>query len=352
VTVNNVAPTATFSNDGPVNEGTSFHLTLSGASDPSSADTTTGFTYAFDCGNGSGFGTYGNSNTATCPTNDNGVRTVKGRVKDKDGGYTEYTGSVTVKNVAPVITGTTPAFGALYAKTATSNPTVTTSTTFTDAGTADTHTCSIVWDDGTSSNGTVTETNGSGTCTATHTYTTPGVYTFRVTITDDDGGSSYVDWMVVVYDASAGFVTGGGWIDVQAGSYLPDKTLAGRANFGFNSQYKKGATVPTGNTEFQFQVANLNFHSEDFSWLVVSGFKAQFKGTGTINGAGNYDFTLTAYDGDIGGPGQTGADRFRIVITNHATGAVVFDNRNGASMDMDSANPQNIAGGSIVIHKA
>jgi hypothetical protein len=223
---------------------------------------------------------------------------------------------------------------------------------FTDPGTGDTHTCSIVWDDGTTTAGTVTETNGSGTCTATHTYTSPDVYTFRVTVTDDDGGSSYADGEVVVYDASAGFVTGGGWIDVQQGSYLPNTSLAGRANFGFTSQYKKGATVPTGNTEFQFQVANLNFHSENFSWLVVSGYKAQFKGTGTINGAGNYDFVLTAYDGDIGGQGQTGVDRFRIVITDHATGNVVFDNRNGASMDMDVANPQNISGGSIVIHKA
>jgi hypothetical protein len=110
--------------------------------------------------------------------------------------------------------------------------------------------------------------------------------------------------------------------------------------------------VPTGNTEFQFQDGNLNFHSENFNWLVVSGYKAQFKGTGTINGAGSYDFTLTAYDGDIGGNGQTGCDRFRIIISDHTTGTVVFDNRMGAPMDIDSASPENISGGSIVIHKA
>ena len=50
VTVANVAPSATFGNDGPVSEGTSFHLSLTGPSDPSGADTTAGFTYAFDCG--------------------------------------------------------------------------------------------------------------------------------------------------------------------------------------------------------------------------------------------------------------------------------------------------------------
>jgi hypothetical protein len=128
--------------------------------------------------------------------------------------------------------------------------------------------------------------------------------------------------------------------------------LSGRANFGFTSQYKKGATIPTGETEFQFQVGNFNFHSEAYSWLVVSGYKAQYKGTGTVNGVSGFDFTLTAYDGKIGGAGQTGYDRFRITITNHATGALVFDNRNGTSMAIDSANPQNLQGGSITIHKA
>jgi hypothetical protein len=108
VHVNNVAPTATFSNDGPVNEGSSFHLTLSGASDPSSADTGAGFQYAFNCGDGSGYGSFGSSNTATCSTNDSGTRTVKGKIKDKDNDVTEYTGSVTVNNVAPTATFNAP----------------------------------------------------------------------------------------------------------------------------------------------------------------------------------------------------------------------------------------------------
>jgi len=59
---------------------------------------------------------------------------------------------------------------------------------------------------------------------------------------------------------------------------------------------------------------------------------------------------LTAYDGDITGGG--GTDRFRIRITKTNNGNVVFDNKNGTPTDMDTADPQNIAGGSIVIHKA
>jgi hypothetical protein len=84
---------------------------------------------------------------------------------------------------------------------------------------------------------------------------------------------------------------------------------------------------------------------------VVSGFKSQYKGTGTINGTGKYSFTLTAYDGDLTGGG--GVDKFRIRITDdNNANAVVFDNRINAATDMDTADPQAIAGGSIVIHKA
>ena len=54
--------------------------------------------------------------------------------------------------------------------------------------------------------------------------------------------------------------------------------LTGRANFGFVSKYLTGATPPTGQTEFQFQVGNLTFHSESYQWLVINGARAQYKG--------------------------------------------------------------------------
>jgi hypothetical protein len=82
-----------------------------------------------------------------------------------------------------------------------------------------------------------------------------------------------------------GVVTGGGWIDSPSGAYAPNDSLTGKANFGFVSMYKKGASVPTGQTEFHFQVADLNFHSDSYDWLVVNqgGTNAQYKGSGTIN---------------------------------------------------------------------
>ena len=100
-TVNNVAPMATFGNNGPVDEGSDIVLSLTVPSDPLSVDTTAGFTYAFDCG--SGYGAFAAATTANCPTDDSGTRSVKGKIKDKDNGVNEYTASVTIDNVAPTI---------------------------------------------------------------------------------------------------------------------------------------------------------------------------------------------------------------------------------------------------------
>lgn len=128
-----------------------------------------------------------------------------------------------------------------------------------------------------------------------------------------------------------------------------DPTLAGKATFGFNSRYQKGKTVPAGETQFQFQAGDFKFHSTAYEWLVVSGAKAQYKGVGQVNGAGNYGFLLTATDGQLTGGG--GVDKFRIKIWDRPTGTVVYDNVLGASDAMDAANPQALGGGSIVVQK-
>jgi hypothetical protein len=173
-----------------------------------------------------------------------------------------------------------------------------------------------------------------------------GVYNVCVHGTDiADNTGDEVCTFLAVYDPSAGFVTGGGWINSPAGAYSADLSLTGKANFGFVSKYKKGATVPTGNTEFQFKAGNLNFHSETYDWLVVAGARAQYKGVGTINGEGSYGFLLTAIDGQVKGGG--GIDKFRIKIWN--SGGIVYDNKMGASDTGDDATE--LGGGSIVIHK-
>jgi len=258
--------------------------------------------------------------------------------------------TVTVGNVAPDLTITSPSAGNEFVVTTA----VDLSGAFSDQGTNDTHTCSIDWDDGAGPQaGTVSEAGGSGTCTGSQPFASAGVYSIQVTVTDDDGGSDTKSVMIIVYDPNAGFVTGGGWIDSPSGAYTPDDPtdpdITGRVNFGFVSKYQKGATTPTGQTEFQFQAGDLNFHSSGYQWLVVAGDEAQYKGTGTINGEGAYGLLLTVTDGQING---SGVDEFRIKIWDTTSNIVIYDNVPGASEDIDAANPQPIANGSIVIHKA
>ena len=96
VTVRNVAPTATFNAPAQATVGVPFTISLSSPHDPSAADTAAGFSYAFDCGDGSGYGPFGTAASTTCSTLVPGSLTVRGEIKDRDGGVTPYTATVHV----------------------------------------------------------------------------------------------------------------------------------------------------------------------------------------------------------------------------------------------------------------
>ena len=178
-----------------------------------------------------------------------------------------------------------------------------------------------------------------------------GVVQLCVSGTDSAGNTGAEDCtFLAVFDPAAGFVAGGGWIDSPANAChltAACQGLTGKANFGFVSKYKQGAQTPTGNTEFQFKASDLNFHSGTYEWLVVANHKAQYKGTGTINGGGNYGFMLFAIDANL--TPSTDVDLFRIKIWDKDNGdMVVYDNELSGADDADPTTE--IGGGSIKIH--
>ncbi len=176
-----------------------------------------------------------------------------------------------------------------------------------------------------------------------------GVYSICLRGSDSVGnlGAPECALLVAVYDPNGGFVTGAGWFNSPAGAFTANPSLTGKANFGFVAKYQHGANIPSGNTEFQFKAGDLNFHSTSYDWLVVAGGKAKYKGSGTINGAGDYAFQLTATDGQASGGG--GEDKFRLKIWDKSGGGVIYDNQSG---DPDTADASTVlGGGSIVIHK-
>ena len=186
-------------------------------------------------------------------------------------------------------------------------------------------------------------------------YPSAGVHSICVYGTDSAGneGTEMIAEeqycvLLAVYDPSAGFVTGGGWINSPTGAYAANPSLSGKATFGFVSKYKKGQSAPEGNTEFQFHAAGMNFKSTSYEWLVVAGAKAQYKGSGTINGSGDFFFMLTAIDGDLKTKGTP--DTFRMKIWNRETLEVIYDNLMGVADTADpTGTPATLGGGSINI---
>ncbi len=113
VTVNNLPPTANLGNNGPVNEGSPVMITFSSLADPSTVDLTDGLRYAIACDGGSLAGTtYASSSTSptfACTFDDGpSMHAVRGRVIDKDDGFSEYTTDVAMNNVAPTATVMAP----------------------------------------------------------------------------------------------------------------------------------------------------------------------------------------------------------------------------------------------------
>jgi uncharacterized delta-60 repeat protein len=251
-------------------------------------------------------------------------------------------------NNPPVVTISDPASGSVFAV----NTPIHFAGSFTDDE-GDTHTAEFTFESITQPAEVFEFFGSSGIAQTSHTFTEAGVYKVSLKVTDNEFLSSTsttvndLDAFVVIYDPNGGFVAGGGWINSPQGAFALVPALTGKATFGFVSMYQNGASVPDGNTKFQFKAGDLDFESTSYEWLVVSGGrKAQFKGIGTLNGSGGYRFMLTCIDGDQ--PGGDGQDKFRIRIWGDSDG-LIYDNQLNAP---DADDPTTVlGGGSIVIHR-
>ncbi|MFX0205451.1 MAG: PKD domain-containing protein, partial [Candidatus Hodarchaeota archaeon] len=315
-------------------EGTAIILDASASNDPDGAIEL----YEWDVNGDGVFDISSVTSIANFIPSDDYEESITLQLTDDDGLTSQTTAEIVVENAAPILSDIIAPFDPVALGTP-----LLASASFSDPGILDTHDAVWDWGDSITSPGIVTEEGGSGTVNGDHVYTVPGVYTITLTLSDDDGGLDSTQFSyVVIYDNEQGFVTGGGWLTSPEGAFPTDPYLSGKANFGFVSKYKKGTTVPTGNTEFQFHAGDLNFHSDTYEWLVIAGAQALFKGTGTINGEGSYKFILTAVDGAINGGGDADKFRIKIWLENEETGEedIIYDNQLLV-----------IDGGSIKIHK-
>ena len=136
--------------------------------------------------------------------------------------------------------------------------------------------------------------------------------------------------------APAAFATGSGFY-----------ALAGqgksKAHFTFSVKSRPGESMPNGSVKFWIPGASFDFESAGVEMLVASGNRAQFWGTGTLNGA-PARFRVTATDGKQAGREES-PDAFRIELWQ--AGTLVFDTQLGAAQDATITTK--IEGGNIQI---
>jgi hypothetical protein len=206
---------------------------------------------------------------------------------------------VNIANAAPQVSIDSPAESAGYS----AGSPVSVTATISDSGANDSHTCSIVWGDGTTTAGAV----ASGQCTATHAYAAAGSPVITVTATDDDGesGSNQVG---VVVSAATSSITGNGTFAAKAGKVTFALSASGT---GATTSGRLQAWLPRGH----------RFSSATAGALKFDGPTARWTGAGTYDGRTGYTYSVTATDG-ARPTGEGRADSISITIRDRKGEAV------------------------------
>ena len=164
-----------------------------------------------------------------------------------------------------------------------------------------------------------------------------------MTVADEDGGTSSPAYYryVIVYDPAGPSTTGSGF-------YSANGQGKAKAHFTFTAKYlRDGSGVPNGTVKFWIPGAHMDFESTTIEMLVASGNRAQFWGTGMLNGEAAR-FRITAVDGGATGNDGT-SDAIRVELWNASGTTLLYDSQPDAARD--AAVTTSIDGGNIQIHR-
>jgi PKD repeat protein len=271
---------------------------------------------------------------------DNGTYRVTLKVSDEDGGSAQIQRTIDVDNALPEVAITAPA-----AETAVpvKRP-IAFAGTFSDAGVLDTHTATWSFlragsNQAESLPATIEESGGHGTARVTKAFAVPGIYTLKLTVTDNDQGQSSAEKVgdsaasVIAIDPSWGPVHAVGKSSVPQNALVEEPNRSAVAKLQFDAEYSREGTVATGVLRFQPGGSTFDFQSRRLDWLMVDQSKAEVKGQGTISGKGDFIFRLSLVH--TGKPEALASDRFRLRIWDASTGRLVYDQQPGANPDAE-----------------
>ncbi len=275
LSVENVAPTPSITGaPATSDEGATINLGSS-IVDPGDDDT---HTYSWSVTkDGQAYGAAGSNDSFSFTPDDNGTYVVTLETTDDDGATGTTTATITVNNVAAVVTVGGEPVGNIDEGT-----TVNLTTNVTDVGTADTHTYSwTITKDGQAYVPGVVTTNS----TLSFAPGDNGTYVATVTVTDDDGATTSVDSVNIVVDNvdPVGSITGApvGNVDegdtISLGSTVSDAGTADTHTYAWSVEKDGQPFVLPGGTDVT---------SETFSFVPTDN--------------GDYVVTLVVTDDDGG----------------------------------------------------
>lgn len=306
IVVNNVPPSAIVINPvAPIDENGVATLNLS-FNDPGTLDT---HTVEVDWGDGSAIETLPvaagshafTANHKYLDDNPTGtsfdVYTIKVRVLDDDSGVAMASTPVVVSNVAPTVT-ILP--GSL------ADPEGTAHNLFffvNDVGSQDTHTYQIDWGDGLTSSGAADVF-----VSISHTYADNGLYTIKITATDDDGGVGTATTQVTINNVSPN-LSGVGNQTVNEGSLLSIPNIGVFSDPGFDNPLNVLDPSNGGETTETFTYSinwgdgtavDAGAATVDVAGGVGVPTQGSFDGQHTYADNGEYMVTVTVFDDDGG----------------------------------------------------
>jgi probable HAF family extracellular repeat protein len=169
------------------------------------------------------------------------------------------------------------------------------------------------------------EGKGVGYAAASYRFTKPGLYTVSAMVGDRNGHGATVSRQVVAYERAPGAAGGNGWFESPAGANRKAPGQAGRAVFSFFFPSPRTAAKAM----LEFRLGTLNFRSDS----ITPGAHGQFEGSGKINGAGNYRFSLITTAGNADGKGRPNSFGLKIWHVDPLTKAeaVTYDNQRGGA---------------------
>jgi probable HAF family extracellular repeat protein len=212
---------------------------------------------------------------------------------------------------------------------------------FSGGDTAARHNITWNWGDGSGDQqGNARESNGDGVASAHHVYAAPGIYTVSAKVGDRSGKGPTVTRTVVAYDPAPGALAGSGWFVSPHGARKTADRQMGTAAFSFVLPSGPSTTAGKAAPRLNFSAAGLSLRSDSVRLVARQGARAEFEGSGTLNGTGNYLFSvkMTSGAGAGAGVGEPGRFGLKIWHVDPATRAVVvdYDNRDDASQGLGS----------------